>query len=83
MIIDKVFQKNDELNVEADNFVDDLFDSEFEKLLKYIEDGNAPFDRQQALTLDFYRQRIEALESKVEILKDKVAQIKFGNGVAH
>ena len=56
---------------------------EFEKLLKNIEDGNAPFDRQQALTLDFYRQRIEALEQKVEILKDKVAQIKFGNGVAH
>jgi len=56
---------------------------EFEKLLKNIEDGNAPFDRQQALTLDFYRQRIEALEQKVEILKDKVAQIKFGNGAAH
>ena len=56
---------------------------EFEKLLKNVEDGNAPFDRQQALTLDFYRQRIEALESKVEILKDKVAQIKFGNGVTH
>ena len=56
---------------------------EFEKLLKNIEDGNAPFDRQQALTLDFYRQRIEALEKKVEILKDKVAQIKFSNGVAH
>lgn len=37
VIIDKVFQKNDELNVEADNFVDDLFDSEFEKLLKYNE----------------------------------------------
>ena len=56
---------------------------EFEKLLKNIEDGNAPFDRQQALTLDFYRQRIEALESKVEILKDKMAQIKFGNGAQH
>ena len=55
----------------------------FEKLLKNIEDGNAPFDRQQALTLDFYRQRIEALESKVEILKDKMAQIKFGNGAQH
>ena len=53
---------------------------EFETLLKNIEDGNAPFDRQQALTLDFYRQRIEALEAKVEILKDKVAQIKFSNG---
>jgi len=56
---------------------------EFEKLLNNIENGNAPFDRQQALTLDFYRQRIEALEEKVEILKDKMAQIKFGNGVAH
>jgi hypothetical protein len=56
---------------------------EFEKLLKNIEDGNAPFDRQQALTLDFYRQRIEALENKVEILKDKMAQIKFSNGAAH
>ena len=56
---------------------------EFEKLLNNIEGGNAPFDRQQALTLDFYRQRIEALEKKVEILKDKMAQIKFGNGVTH
>ena len=56
---------------------------EFEKLLQNIEGGNAPFDRQQALTLDFYRQRIEALEAKVEILKDKMAQIKFGNGVSH
>jgi hypothetical protein len=56
---------------------------EFEKLLNNIEGGNAPFDRQQALTLDFYRQRIEALEQKVEILKDKMAQIKFGNGVSH
>ena len=53
---------------------------EFEKLLDNVESGNAPFDRQQALTLDFYRQRIESLEQKVEILKDKVAQIKFSNG---
>ena len=53
---------------------------EFEKLLNNVEGGNAPFDRQQALTLDFYRQRIEALEKKVELLKDKVAQIKFSNG---
>ena len=56
---------------------------EFVKLLGNIESGNAPFDRQQALTLDFYRQRIESLEQKVEILKDKMAQIKFGNGVTH
>ena len=56
---------------------------EFSKLQSMIEGGNAPFDRQQALTLDFYRQRIETLEDKVEILKDKVAQIKFSNGAAH
>ncbi len=53
---------------------------EFTKLQGIIERGEAPFDRQQALTLDFYRQRIEALEAKVEILKDKVAQIKSQNG---
>ena len=53
---------------------------EFEKLQRTIETGDAPFDRQQALTLDFYKQRIEALERKVETLKDKVAQIKFSNG---
>ena len=54
---------------------------EFEKLLHNVESGNAPFDRQQALTLDFYRQRIEALEAKVEILKDKVALLKSQNGI--
>ena len=56
---------------------------EFTKLQRTIESGDAPFDRQQALTLDFYKQRIEALERKVETLKDKVAQMKFTNGVAH
>jgi hypothetical protein len=56
---------------------------EFEKLQTNLEAGNAPFDKQQALTLDFYRQRIESLEKKVEILKDKVAQMKFSNGAAH
>ena len=54
---------------------------EFEKLLDNVESGNAQFDRQQALTLDFYRQRIEALEAKVEILKDKVALLKSQNGI--
>ena len=54
---------------------------EFEQLLDNVESRNAPFDRQQALTLDFYRQRIEALEAKVEILKDKVALLKSQNGV--
>ncbi len=35
---------------------------EFDKLLSNIETGKAPFDQQQALTLDFYKQRIETLD---------------------
>ena len=53
---------------------------EFDKLLHNIETGKAPFDQQQALTLDFYKQRIETLEGKVEILKDTVAELKASNG---
>ena len=49
---------------------------EFDKLLQNIETGKAPFDQQQALTLDFYKQRIETLEGKVETLKDNVANLK-------
>ena len=53
---------------------------EFDKLLQNIETGKAPFDQQQALTLDFYKQRIETLEGKVETLKDTVADLKAYNG---
>ena len=53
---------------------------EFDKLLHNIETGKAPFDQQQALTLDFYKQRIEGLEGKVETLKDTVADLKAHNG---
>ena len=53
---------------------------EFDKLLQNIETGTAPFDQQQALTLDFYKQRIETLEGKVETLKDNVANLKAHNG---
>ena len=52
---------------------------EFDKLLQNIETGKAPFDQQQALTLDFYKQRIETLEGKVETLKDNVANLKAHN----
>ena len=55
---------------------------EFDKLLSNIETGKAPFDQQQALTLDFYKQRIETLEGKVETLKDNVANLKAHNGNA-
>ena len=53
---------------------------EVDKLLSNIETGKAPFDQQQALTLDFYKQRIETLEGKVETLKDNVANLKAHNG---
>ena len=53
---------------------------EFDKLLSNMETGKAPFDQQQALTLDFYKQRIETLEGKVETLKDNVANLKAHNG---
>ena len=53
---------------------------EFDKLLRNIETGKAPFDQQQALTLDFYKQRIESLEGNVEKLKDTVADLKAHNG---
>ena len=55
---------------------------EFDKLLHNIETGKAPFDQQQALTLDYYKQRIETLEGKVETLKDTVADLKAHNGNA-
>ena len=45
-----------------------------------IETGKAPYDQQQALTLEFYEKRINGLESKMEKLKDAVAELKASNG---
>jgi hypothetical protein len=56
---------------------------EFEKLQTMIESGNAPVDMNQALVLDFYRQRIEALERKQEVLKDKVALLQANGSGGH
>ena len=49
---------------------------QLEKLAKNIEEGQAPYDQQQKLTLDFYRSRIEKLEDQMEKLKDKVVNGK-------
>jgi len=49
---------------------------EFEKLATNIEEGRAPFDQQQALTLQFYEKRIAALERKLEEVKDEISNIK-------
>ena len=53
---------------------------EFDKLLNNIETGKAPFDQQQSLTLEFYKQRIESLEGHVEKLKDDLSSIKANGG---
>ena len=49
---------------------------QLDKLIKNIESGQAPYDQQQKLTLDFYETRIKKLEEKIDKLKDKI-----GNGI--
>ena len=46
--------------------------SELEKLSTDIEQGKAPFDQQQALTLEFYETRINKLEKQIDELKDRI-----------
>ena len=53
---------------------------ELEKLQENIETGKAPFDQQQALTLEFYEKRITSLETRVETLRDALASIKANGG---
>lgn len=45
---------------------------ELEKLSESIETGKAPFDQQQALTLQFYETRINKLEKAIDELKDRI-----------
>ena len=55
---------------------------EFEKLQSQIEDGKAPYDQQQTLTLEFYKDRIAALELEVkEIRKDMMQMVHDMNGM--
>ena len=46
--------------------------SELEKLADDIENGKAPYDQQQALTLQFYETRIKKLETAIDDLKDRM-----------
>ena len=60
----------------------EVLSKEFGKLQEYVESGMAPYDQQQALTLEFYLKRIQTLEKGLEQVKDKLAEIKAnGNGV--
>ena len=42
---------------------------QLDKMITDIENGNAPYDQQQKLTLDFYEKRISKLEERVDVLK--------------
>ena len=43
---------------------------ELEKLSTNIENGDAPYDQQQKLTLEFYEIRISKLEDRLEALRN-------------
>ncbi|SVB38029.1 uncharacterized protein METZ01_LOCUS190883 [marine metagenome] len=58
----------------------EFISKELTQLKHNIETGKAPYDQQQALTLEFYEKRIEGLESRMEKLKDAVAELKASNG---
>ena len=53
--------------------------TELEKLTSEIENGNAPYDQQQKLTLEFFEKRIHNLEDAIEKLKDAQLEMKNGN----
>ena len=53
---------------------------QLESLSSNIETGKAPFDQQQALTLEFYEKRISALETRLELVRDAIASLKANGG---
>ena len=55
---------------------------ELDKFAENIETGQAPYDQQQTLTLEFYKDRIAALELEVkEIRKDMMQMVHDMNGM--
>ena len=44
--------------------------SELEKLSEDIENGKAPYDQQQKLTLEFYEKRISNIEENLEKIRN-------------
>ena len=53
---------------------------EFEKLQENIETGKAPFDQQQALTLEFFEKRISSSEERIALLRHAIAALKANGG---
>ena len=56
---------------------------ELEKLTSEIENGQAPFDQQQKLTLEFYEKRINQLEESIEKIKDSMLEVKTNRNGTH
>lgn len=52
---------------------------ELEKLTKEIEGGQAPFDQQQKLQIDFMLQRIEQLEATHEKIRNDIMDLIHSN----
>lgn len=50
---------------------------ELETLQEKIDSGNAPYDQQQRLTLEFYEKRIAGLEEQIEKLKDAQMEMTY------
>ena len=44
-------------------------ETQLDKLVEEVESGSAPVDRQQQLTLEWYAERIQQLETQVEYLR--------------
>tara|TARA_R100001015_G_C4548523_1_gene110916 strand:+ start:51 stop:452 length:402 start_codon:yes stop_codon:yes gene_type:complete len=61
----------------------EVLSKEFNKLQENVESGMAPYDQQQALTLEFYLKRIQTLEKGLEQVKDKLAEMKANGNGAH
>ena len=55
---------------------------ELDKLAENIETGQAPYDQQQTLTLEFYKDRITQLEAEIkDIRKDMMNMVHDMNGM--
>lgn len=51
-------------------------EAELDDLQAMISRGDAPFDRQQRLTLEFFERRLTSLESELQKLKDATMRLK-------
>jgi len=55
---------------------------ELDKLAENIETGQAPYDQQQTLTLEFYKDRIDTIDEELKsIRKDMMGMINDMNGI--